>query len=54
MSLQGKKKRIRLKMMGKGAKITWAENDEESEKQFRALKRLRQEYRDAGGVFKKK
>lgn len=41
-------------MMGKGAKITWAETDEESERQFKELKRLRQKYRDAGGVFKKK
>ena len=54
MSLKGKKRQVITKMMGKGAKIVWAEDDVESEKQFRALKKLRQEYIDYGGQFKKK
>ena len=54
MSLKDKKNKVRVKMMGKGAKIIWAESDEESEKQFRIAQKLRQEYRDLGGVFKKK
>ena len=53
MSLKSKRSVI-TKMMGKGAKIVWAETDEESEKHFKELKKLRDEYRDMGGVFKKK
>jgi anion-transporting ArsA/GET3 family ATPase len=53
MSLKSKRPII-TKMMGKGAKIVWAETDEESEKHFKELKKLRDEYRALGGVFKKK
>jgi hypothetical protein len=52
--MKEKQKQIRKKMFGKGAKIVFASTDEESEKQFKALMKLRTEYRKAGGVFKKK
>lgn len=53
MSLKSKRTII-TNMMGKGAKIVWAETDEESERHFKELKKLRDEYRMAGGQFKKK
>ncbi len=54
MSLKKRKRAVITKMMGKGAKIVWAESDEESERQFRQLKKLRNDYKALGGVFKKK
>ncbi|MHA1220980.1 MAG: hypothetical protein ACTSQB_04535 [Candidatus Heimdallarchaeota archaeon] len=56
MSLQNKSKmqEVRKKMFGKGAKIVFASTDEDSEREFRELLRLRKKYRDAGGAFRKK
>jgi len=53
MSL-GKKKAIIKKMFPKGSKMVWAATDEVAKREFAELLRLREEYREAGGVFKKK
>lgn len=52
--MEAKKKMVRKKMFGKGAKIVFAETDEDSEREFAELKRLRKQYRDCGGSFSKK
>ena len=52
--MEAKKKEVRKKMFGKGAKIVFADTDMESERQFKELMKLRDEYRKAGGTFKKK
>jgi len=49
-----KRKGIRKKMFGMGGKMVWAPNDEVAKKKFTELLKLREEYRKAGGEFKKK
>ena len=53
MSLE-KKKAIVKKMFPKGSKMVWAYNDEIAKKEFAELLKLREAYRQAGGVFKKR
>jgi len=52
MSLD-KAKAARKKLFGTGAKIVWAPTDEEARRMFELLLKYRQEYREAGGHFKK-
>jgi hypothetical protein len=55
MSLQSKKKNAaRTKMFPLGTKMVWAATDAEAKKIFDSLMKLREEYRKAGGIFKKK
>jgi len=49
-----RRKSIRKRMFAKGGKIVWAGSDESAKRQFDELIRLRNEYRKAGGTFKKK
>lgn len=55
MSLDDKAKRtsIRKKMFKTQSKITWSKSDAGSKKAFDEIMRLRNEYRKAGGVFRK-
>lgn len=55
MSLNDKAKRttIRKKMFKVQSKITWSKTDTASKKAFDEIMRLRNEYRKAGGVFRK-
>ncbi len=55
MSLNDKAKRttIRKKMFKTQSKITWAGTDAAAEKAFKEILKLREEYRKAGGAFKK-
>lgn len=55
MSLDDKKRRttIRKKMFKVQSKITWSKSDAGSKAAFDEIMRLRNEYRKAGGVFKK-
>ena len=52
MSLD-KSKETRKKLFGVGAKIVWAPTDEEAERLFKLLLKYREDYRAAGGHFKK-
>jgi len=52
MSLE-KKKKIRKEMFGYGGKIVWAPNNEVAKKKFDELMKLRKQYEEAGGTFKK-
>ena len=54
MTMKTKKNAARKKMFPLGAKMIWAPTDEESKKLFDMLMKAREEYRKAGGVFKKK
>jgi len=54
MSLKERKNKARKKMFPLGAKMIWAPTDEESKRLFDMLMKLREEYRQAGGIFKKK
>lgn len=55
MSLNDRNKRttIRKKMFKVQSKITWSKTDAASKKAFDEIMRLRNEYRKAGGVFRK-
>lgn len=55
MSLDKKKKNAaRTKMFPLGAKIVWAPTDEEAKRMFAKLLKARDDYRRAGGIFKRK
>lgn len=54
MSLQERKNKARKKMFPLGTKMVWAATDAEAKKIFDLLLKLRNEYREAGGIFKKK
>lgn len=54
MSLKSKKNAARKKMFPLGAKIVWAYTDAEAKKFFNLLLKARNDYRKAGGKFKKK
>jgi hypothetical protein len=54
MTMKKKKDTARKKMFPLGAKMIWAATDEESKKLFAQLLKLRNDYRKAGGIFKKK
>jgi hypothetical protein len=49
-----KKKSIVKKMFPKGSRMVWAPTDEVAKREFAELLTLREEYRKAGGMFKKK
>lgn len=49
-----KRKSVRKRMFPKGSKMVWAATDEIAKREFAELLRLREEYRKAGGTFKKK
>lgn len=53
MSL-GRQKEIRKRMFKYGGKIVWAHDDAMAKRLFDALLKEREEYRKAGGQFKKK
>lgn len=54
MSLNKRKTEARKRMFPLGAKIVWAPTDEEARKVFAKLLKAREDYRRAGGVFKRK
>jgi len=54
MSLEKRKSAARKRMFPLGARIVWAPTDEEARKLFARLLKARKDYRDAGGVFKRK
>ena len=54
MSLEKRKTEARKRMFPLGAKIVWAPTDAEAKKMFARLLKARNDYREAGGVFKKK
>ena len=54
MSLNEKRNKARKKMFPLGTKMVWAPTDEEARKLFAQLLKLRDDYRKAGGKFKKK
>jgi hypothetical protein len=52
--MKKKKDAARKRMFPLGTKMVWAPTDEEAKKLFARLLKLRNDYREAGGVFKKK